>query len=106
MTQEVFSLLLDQRISELNGKAVESGLSKMERAELRALEAHQDKAPAVAHRIRILAGKMAQPNRLHLVWLRFSKKFKQQFTKTTNQRRYEQKSWSVEYSNWFQCFET
>jgi uncharacterized protein YnzC (UPF0291/DUF896 family) len=77
MTSEVFSLLLDKRISELNGKAVESCLSKVERAELRALEAHYDKAPAVAHRIRILTSKMAQSSRIKLFFIRFSKKCRQ-----------------------------
>jgi hypothetical protein len=77
MTNELFALLLDKRESELNGKSVDSGLNKTERAELRALTAHRDKAPAVAHRIRILAAKMAQPNQLGLLLLRFSRKFKQ-----------------------------
>lgn len=77
MTNEVFSLLLDKRRVELSDKAVESSLSKTERAELRAMTAHQDKAPAVAHRIRILAAKMAQENYLGLLFLRFSRKFKQ-----------------------------
>jgi len=77
MTNEIFALLLDKRENELNGKSVESGLSKTERAELRALHAHRDKAPAVAQRIRILAAKMAQPNQLGLLLLRFSRKFKQ-----------------------------
>lgn len=77
MTNDIFALLLDKRESELNGKAVESGLDKTERAELRALNAHRDKAPAVVQRIRILAAKMAQPNKLGLLLLRFSRKFKQ-----------------------------
>jgi hypothetical protein len=77
MTNEIFALLLDKRENQLNGKSVESGLSKTERAELRALHAHRDKAPAVAQRIRILAAKMAQPNQLGLLLLRFSRKFKQ-----------------------------
>lgn len=77
MTNDLFALLLDKRESELNGKSVESGLNKAERAELRALNAHRDKAPAVAQRIRILAAKMAQPNKLGLLMLRFSRKFKQ-----------------------------
>ena len=77
MTNELFALLLDKRESELNGKSVDSGLNKTERAELRALNAHRDKAPAVAQRIRILAAKMAQPNKLGLLLLRFSRKFKQ-----------------------------
>jgi len=77
MTNEIFALLLDKRETELNGKSVESGLNKTERAELRALNAHRDKAPAVAQRIRILAAKMAQPNKLGLLLLRFSRKFKQ-----------------------------
>jgi hypothetical protein len=77
MTNDIFALLLDKRESELNGKSVESSLSKTERAELRALNAHRDKAPAVAQRIRILAAKMAQPNKLGMLLLRFSRKFKQ-----------------------------
>lgn len=77
MTGEVFSLFLDKRVSELSGKAVEGSLSKTERVELKALEIHQDKEPAVAHRIRILAAKMAQTNYIGLLLLRFSKKFKQ-----------------------------
>jgi hypothetical protein len=77
MTNEVFSLLLDKRRCELSDKAVESGLNKTERAELRALTAHCDKAPAVAQRIRILAAKMAQQNYLGILVLRFSRKFKQ-----------------------------
>jgi len=77
MTNDVFSLLLDKRVSELSDKAVESGLSKAERVEMRALNEHQDKAPAVLHRIRILASKMAQGNYLGILFLRFSRKFKQ-----------------------------
>jgi hypothetical protein len=77
MTNDIFALLLDKRETELNGKSVESGLNKTERAELRALNAHRDKAPAVTQRIRILAAKMAQPNKLGLLLLRFSRKFKQ-----------------------------
>lgn len=77
MTGEVFSLLLDKRTSELNGKAAFGKLTRIERAELRALEIHQDKSPAVLHRIRILSAKMAQPNRWGMLMLRFSKKFKQ-----------------------------
>jgi hypothetical protein len=77
MTSELFSLLLDKRIDELNGKSVESALTCAERAELRAIEAHQDKAPAVVHRIRILAGKLAQPNRWGMFAMRFSKKLRQ-----------------------------
>lgn len=77
MTNDVFSLLLDKRFSELSDKAVESGLSKAERVEMRALNEHQDKAPAVLHRIRILASKMAQGNYLGILFLRFSRKFKQ-----------------------------
>jgi hypothetical protein len=77
MTNEVFSLLLDKRVFELSDKAVESGLSKVERVELRALNEHQDKAPAVVHRIRILASKMAQKNGLGILLLRFSSTFKQ-----------------------------
>lgn len=77
MTNEVFTLLLNNRMSELSDKAVESGLSKAERVELKALTEHQDKAPAVVHRIRILASKMAQENKLRLWLLRFSKQCKQ-----------------------------
>ncbi|MCE3236236.1 MAG: hypothetical protein K0Q50_2416 [Vampirovibrio sp.] len=77
MTSDVFTLLLDNRVSELSDKAVESGLSRAERVELKALTEHQDKAPAVVHRIRILASKLAQKNQLGLWLLRFSKQCKQ-----------------------------
>ncbi len=77
MTPELCTLLLDKRASELNGKSVESRLNPSERAELRALNAHQDKAPAVAQRIRVLAVNLAQPNALGLLLLRFSRKFRQ-----------------------------
>ena len=77
MNQELCALLLDKRETELNGKSVESPLNPSERAELRALNAHRDKAPAVTQRIRILAANMAQPNALGLLLLRFSRKFKQ-----------------------------
>lgn len=92
MTQDVFALLLDNRMSELtgkdltsqdltgknlNGNAVESRLNQAERAELRVLAVHQDKAPAVVHRIRVLAAKLAQSNRWGMLVLRFSKKFRQ-----------------------------
>lgn len=76
MINDVYSLLLDQRIDTLSDKAVESGLSKVERAELRALQLHQDKPPAVVHRIRILTAKLAQPNRWRMLWMRFCKKFR------------------------------
>jgi hypothetical protein len=77
MTHELVALLLDRKHSKLNGNAVESSLSKAERVERRAVEAHQDKAPAVLHRIRILASKMAQSHWIGLMMLRFSKKFSQ-----------------------------
>lgn len=77
MTEEVFSLLLDKRVRELSDKAGKDELSRSERAELRALTAHQDKAPAVAHRIRILTAKMSQPSRWGMLALRFSRKFRQ-----------------------------
>jgi hypothetical protein len=77
MIEEVFSLLLDKRVQELSDKAGKDDLSKTEQAELRALSAHRDKAPAVAQRIRILTAKMAQPSRWGMFLLRFSKKFRQ-----------------------------
>ncbi len=77
MTDEIFSLLLDKRTEELSDKAGKDNLSQTERAELRALWAHRDKTPAVAHRIRILSAKMAQPHRWGLLALRFSRKFRQ-----------------------------
>lgn len=77
MTSEVFALLLDKRATELHEKAVDGDLNRMELAELRALVSHQDKTPAVVHRIRILAAKMAEPTRWERLLGRFSKKFKQ-----------------------------
>ncbi len=76
MTDEVFALLLDYRSAELNLKARHDGLDAWERAELRAIEAHRDKAPAVAQRIRVLAVKMVQPNIWRLLMARFCKKFR------------------------------
>lgn len=99
MTSDVFTLLLDDRIFELSDKAVESGLSKAERVELKALTEHQDKAPAVVHRIRILASNMAQKNKLGIWLLRFSKTCKQNLAELEALIQYGQSRavWEIAY---------
>jgi hypothetical protein len=101
MIDEVFALLLDKRSDELTGKELESGLDKWERAELRAIEAHKDKSPAVAQRIRILAGKMVQPSIWALMMARFSRKFKQNLAELEALIHYGHSTavWEIAYLN-------
>ena len=76
MTSDVFAMLLDRRASELSKRALTRNLTRPERAELDALKSHRDKAPAITHRIRVLAAKNAQPSLIGLLFLRFSRRFK------------------------------
>jgi hypothetical protein len=76
MSSEVFAMLLDRRKTELSERALSRNLTRIERAELNALKNHSDKIPAVVHRIRILAAKMAQPNQLGLMFLKFTRQYK------------------------------
>jgi hypothetical protein len=76
MSNEVFAMLLERRKMELSERALSRNLTRPERAELNALKNHQDKNPAVVHRIRILAAKMAQPSRLGSWFLKFSSQHK------------------------------
>ncbi len=89
MTEIVYNLLLDEQSSTISTLSAGLNVSwlwksrqntsfkKMitlaERVERRALTLHCDKAPAVAHRIGILASKMAIPNYFVLLKLRLSK---------------------------------
>jgi hypothetical protein len=99
MTDEVFALLLDKRTIELTEKAQEEGLNKVERAELRAITSHYEKSPAVVHRIRILAAKMAQPSRWALLKKRFCKKFRQNVAELEALMQYgdSKAAWEIAY---------
>lgn len=99
MTDEVFALLLDKRSAELSEREKTGDLNYWERAELRALEAHRDKSPAVLQRIRILAAKMTQPNLWHLLIARFSRKFRQNLAELEALVHYGQSSavWEIAY---------
>ncbi|HEY9745028.1 MAG TPA: hypothetical protein V6C99_02290 [Oculatellaceae cyanobacterium] len=76
MSKDVFAMLLERRVEELNACARVRKLTRSEKAELEALEQHRDKSPSVAHRIRILSAKLVQPSWLGRFLLRFSRQFK------------------------------
>jgi hypothetical protein len=101
MTSEVFSLLLLRRQEELSEKALETGLTKIEQIELNALREHKDKTPAVAQRIRVLAARMAQPNRWGMLLLRFSRKFQENLAELESLVHYGHSKavWEIAYLN-------
>lgn len=99
MSSEVFAMLLERRLRELSERAMLRNLSRSERAELDALKVHHDKPPAVAHRIRILAAKMAQGGRLETVFSRYSKRFKANLAEreALGQYGYSKAVWEIAY---------
>lgn len=76
MSDEIFKMLLERRKTELSELALNRNLNRAERAELNVLTRYREKNPAVVHRIRILAAKMAQPSRLGAWFLKLSRQHK------------------------------
>lgn len=88
MTSEIFSLLLNQHQSSVNGKTLEKRLSG-------------NQPPAVNNRIGVLLANLAQPNQWRLWISRFSRKFKQNLAELESLLQYGNSHvvWEIAYLN-------